>query len=310
MQQIDDAVDLIDSSISANCDSVSLKDEDDSISEIVDAQSLLERCGEVCDRFIDKKPDVRIIHHLACSGGTLISKCLSAMPNVCLLSEVHPFSNRGISLNKPKFSPTDLPSLIKYSELPNQEKTLKRIFQKTVDVVVDETEKNGMNLILRYHSHSDFHSGKIQSTKKILDETLSQLFNVKSVYTIRDPIDSYASLKENGWVHFTPSSFDEYCRRYLLFLKEVNNSQVVRYEDFITNPESVMRRICEILNLTFYSDFELMYDFIKLTGDSGRHSNAIKKRKRNANTDLLEDAKESNNYKLICEQYGYLGPNE
>ena len=37
------------------------------------------------------KPLLRTIHHLACTGGTVISKCLAAMPDVALISEVNPF---------------------------------------------------------------------------------------------------------------------------------------------------------------------------------------------------------------------------
>ena len=40
-----------------------------------------------------EKPTIRIIYHMARSGGTLISKCLAVMNNVVLLSEVHPFGN-------------------------------------------------------------------------------------------------------------------------------------------------------------------------------------------------------------------------
>ena len=37
-----------------------------------------------------KKPNIRIIHHMARTGGTVISKCLASMDEVILLSEIHP----------------------------------------------------------------------------------------------------------------------------------------------------------------------------------------------------------------------------
>ena len=36
------------------------------------------------------RPTLRLLHHMARSGGTLISKCLGCMSGVLLLSEIHP----------------------------------------------------------------------------------------------------------------------------------------------------------------------------------------------------------------------------
>ena len=66
------------------------------------ATSLLDKCADVNEQYLDSKPVIRLIHHFACSGGTLVSKCLSVMPNVFLLSEVHPHSD----LQKDKETPT------------------------------------------------------------------------------------------------------------------------------------------------------------------------------------------------------------
>ena len=48
------------------------------------------------------KPLIRTIHHLACTGGTLISKCLGSMPDVALISEVNPLNRQGS-----QFEPTN-----------------------------------------------------------------------------------------------------------------------------------------------------------------------------------------------------------
>ena len=39
-----------------------------------------------------QKPVIRTIHHLACTGGTLISKCISSMPETALISEINPMN--------------------------------------------------------------------------------------------------------------------------------------------------------------------------------------------------------------------------
>ena len=40
-----------------------------------------------------KLPPIRVVHHWACSGGTIISRSLAQLPNVVLLSEVHPLAH-------------------------------------------------------------------------------------------------------------------------------------------------------------------------------------------------------------------------
>ena len=42
-----------------------------------------------------QKITLRSIHHLACTGGTLISKCIASMPDVALISEVNPMNRFG-----------------------------------------------------------------------------------------------------------------------------------------------------------------------------------------------------------------------
>ncbi|MGI9318498.1 MAG: hypothetical protein ACR2QW_14300, partial [bacterium] len=45
------------------------------------------------------KPTIRILHNMARSGGTLVSKCLGAMDSVRLFSEIHPKANHVEYLN-------------------------------------------------------------------------------------------------------------------------------------------------------------------------------------------------------------------
>ena len=45
---------------------------------------------------------IRLIHNLPRSGGTIISKCISAQKDVVLLSEIHPDGNEMIKKMFPK----------------------------------------------------------------------------------------------------------------------------------------------------------------------------------------------------------------
>ena len=44
-------------------------------------------------------PTLRTIHHFACTGGTVISKCLAALPQVMLISEINPINRHSSKFN-------------------------------------------------------------------------------------------------------------------------------------------------------------------------------------------------------------------
>jgi len=51
---------------------------------------------------------IRVLHHWACSGGTVISRCIASQPQVVLLSEVHPLAYLRVAQAYPYYFPTDL----------------------------------------------------------------------------------------------------------------------------------------------------------------------------------------------------------
>ena len=53
---------------------------------------------------------IRSVHHLACTAGSLISRCIAALPNVVLLSEIDPLSRMQAAASgaKPLFALTEI----------------------------------------------------------------------------------------------------------------------------------------------------------------------------------------------------------
>src|SRR5690606_33987373 len=151
------------------------------------------------------EPPVRLVHHLACTGGTVISRCISAMPNVRLLSEVDPLSPL---THQNKFIPADLLGLAKLGSRPPDIETLLQIFREGVKVLHEDCRLRGLDLVLRAHSHSQFMHGPDIPPRPGLQEIVATAFPVQSVVTVRDPLDSYLSLLKNGWEHFTPKGID------------------------------------------------------------------------------------------------------
>lgn len=269
------------------------------LEEVLDTPSLLSRCDEICQRYEKKKPTLRIIHHLACSGGTLISKCISALPNVYLLSEVHPFTDLALSKGKPKYSPTDLIALSHYAGVPNHQELAGKLFKQAVISTYEHVEKLGGILVLRDHTHSDYCTHAELPEKSRVHQLLEDDFDIKSVLTIRDPIDSYASLVKNGWVHFSPNDFDEYCRRILVMLEQFKPEQIFKYEDFVDAPQEILHQLTKQLDLPFDDNFEEIFGSFRVTGDSGRSSDTIEKKEHLYNTETKAKLENSENYNII-----------
>lgn len=297
-QQLDDAVGLIENSKAIKLGEMNLPAT--VVDTLVDTQSLIARCGQVCDKYQLKKPVIRVIHHLACSGGTLISKCISAMPNVFLLSEVHPYSDLALGKDKPKYAPSDVISLTKYAGIPKQKELAGKLFKQSIDQVYQHVENHGGILVLRDHTHADFNTQEPLPEISSLVSLLEDDYEVKSVLTLRNPIDSYASLVRLGWVHFEPQSFDEYCRRLLLLVEHFKSEQIFKYEEFLKEPQKEMQAITRALELPFNENFEDVFGIFNVTGDSGRSGDIISQRKRRVLSSSLElEIEESSSFKEI-----------
>lgn len=299
-KQLDDSVAAIELSNVVSNESTHLVY---SSEQMVDTQSLLARCESLCKKYESSKPTIRVIHHLACSGGTLISKCLSAMPNVYLLSEVHPFTNLAINKGKPSYVPSDIATLTKYAGIPNQNDLAKKLFKSAIDEVYEHVTNLGGTLVLRDHTHADFTVNDIVPEKSTIISLLEDKYNIQSVLTIRNPIDSYTSLIKNGWLDANSQSFDEYCRRLLLLISQFKKSNVFKYEGFLTDPQIEMQAIAQALKLPFDSNFEDIFGIFEVTGDSGRTSDFIGERASQASDEIIEASKKSNNYKILSKKW-------
>ncbi|MBL3527811.1 MAG: sulfotransferase family protein [gamma proteobacterium endosymbiont of Lamellibrachia anaximandri] len=274
-----------------------------------DPGSLLEQCIVLCEKNKSKKLEpIRTIHHFACTGGTLLCKCLAVMPNTQLLSEVDPLSVLGTNDNGTIFAPTDMITLLRQSTCGGDKELILKMFLNNVEIIYKSALHAGKRLVFRDHSHSHYCVGGSIPDRQHLRQILKLKFPVLSVVTVRDPMDSYLSLLNNDWVHFTPETFDEYCRRYLIFIESYNDVAIVRYEDFVNYPNKIMKDMCRILDLPYADDFADLFDVIKLSGDSGRRSGTIEPRERRpVGCELEEEASASPHYMRLREMLGYYG---
>ncbi len=267
--------------------------------------SLLKQCESLSKAPIRPEP-VRTIHHFACTGGTLISKCLAVMPNVMVLSEIDPLSPL-ISLPKtPVFAPTDLIYGARRALHPLTDNATIDVFKASLQALYDALEKQGTYLCLRDHAHSQFCTDAIGENRPTLDEMVSGILPVKSVVTVRHPLESFLSLINNKWQHFSPFTIEEYASRYLQFLDRYTGVPLHRYEDFVESPDTILRKICDELALPFVEGAESMHQLVSLSGDSGRKSVKISARpRRPVPADLEAQTKRSKSYNELCARLEY-----
>jgi hypothetical protein len=309
-ESISNAVDMIDQSQLVSDDLLlqqSTKYSTNSL-DFTNAKSLLDKCEQVTTSYKKTKPVIRVIHHLACSGGTLISKCISAMPNVYLLSEAHPFSDLHLGAGKPKFLPTDISSLSRHAGIPHQNELARKIFLESIKIADQHLTNMKSYLVIRDHTHSDYSLGETARPCSSIVNVLQSHYNVSSLLTIRDPVDSYSGLVKNKWLHFSPPTFDEYCRRFNVMLNHFEDDNIVKFEDFVADPKGKMQKICECLSIPYSELFEDIFDVFRVTGDSGRSSDIIGSRERIAPEDVLNQCKNSKEYQKICDAGWYAMP--
>ncbi|WOD06171.1 sulfotransferase [Marinomonas sp. GJ51-6] len=301
-QQIDGAVALIEQTDTAELNDTNIPA---TFEGLVDTHSLLARCEAVCKEYKEEKPTIRVIHHFACSGGTLVSKCLSAIPNVFLLSEVHPLSKNHAS-GKPKYLPSDITTLARYAGVPSIEELASKLFTENIITTHDFIESRGGVLILREHTHIDYCIGTEVVNNPVVENILSPYFDLKHVVTVRNPIDSYMSLVKAGWVQFLPATFDEYCKRFLAFISHYPEKSIFKYEDFVEKPDKQLKKICHCLELEFDEEYLDIFDIFSVTGDSGRKSSDIAKRERyTLDVNFLSEIEHSENFKKILKKLKY-----
>jgi len=262
---------------------------------------------------LDRSPDripstapIRTVHHFACTGGTLLCKCIASMPNTQLLSEIAPFSSRSGEGARRRFSPTDLIYRLGDTRLTDTQDLIAEVFLRGLSAIYDHCCAIGSHLVIRDHAHSHFCTDFDYSTRVGLGGLLAERFPTLSILTVRHPLDSYLSLHANAWIHFSPPTLDEYCRRYLAFLNAYGTYPRFRYEDFVAKPEVIMMQICDALELTYSDNFKDVFPLIELSGDSGRRGSKIEARSRRAVPPAIaREVEASTSYTTLCAELGY-----
>ena len=268
--------------------------------------SLFEQCIDLCRQGGQELEPIRTIHHLSCTGGTLITKCLAAMPNVMVLNEVDPLSTMTFRPEQPAFTPTDMLALVRQGNHKASDELLIHLFVQNLELLRNELSSVGKRLLLRDHSHSHFLTGPLVRQRASVLSMVGGYFSTHSILTVRNPLDSFLSLVSLGWIQFQPPTFDEYCQRYMLFLDAHQGLPIFKYETFVDEPEATMEQMCAALRLCYSASFTETFDVFRFSGDKGRSGVTIKARPRRSYEEAFLDAtKASVSYRLLVDRLGY-----
>lgn len=249
------------------------------------------------------KPLIRTIHHLAASGGTMMSRAIAANASVYLLSEIHPFSPRGTY-----FNPIDplQHAINQYQEtLKFNRDEVAEAFILRLKPVMKKVAARGGYLVLRDHAHSDWMFGPTYPASRLL-EVLRPYSHLQSIVTLRNPVETYLSLLPKNW-HYD-RSFDEFCGVLRQFLAYFAGTPVFHYEDFVQAPDAVLQRMLAALSLPYDPGWRERYPTLPLTGDSGRGGEQAPiepKPMRAFSEAMRQEVLASENYAALCATYGY-----
>lgn len=255
----------------------------------------------------DTQHPARIIHHWACSGGTVISRLIASLPNIVFFSEVHPYAFLRYSDPTTPYAPTDLIRHLSGLSGRRDISLCAAAFKGAILAIHQELVLRGEILVLRSHSHIDFFLGAACASSPAISSLLSNHLPLLELLTVRHPLDSWLSLENNHWArHFRFSSLDEYCRRCLLMLNACAAMPIIKYEDFCLDPGRSLAEICRHLCLSFDAAVLQNPQCIVLTGGSGRVGVAIAPRsRRDVPKELAQQLFQSKSYRELCDRLGY-----
>lgn len=262
-----------------------------------------------------KLPPIRVVHHWACSGGTIISRSLAQLPNVVLLSEVHPLAHLRLHAPSSGYQPTDVVQQLSLAHNGRDPVLCMAAWQGSILALQAAVSQQNQVLVLRSHSHIDFFCGGLAAEETLVSRSLRPKAALLELLTVRHPLDSWLSILNNQWhLHFAGADLESFCRRALRMLEACQAMPWLRYEDFSLRPAAALEAMANVLQLdpvtSNLSDQGIQA--IQLSGDSGRRADVISARPRRPipetqqrAVDQALDPDTDSSYLKLCHRLGY-----
>lgn len=253
------------------------------------------------------KPQIRVLRHLARSGGTLICKCLGSMRDVVLLSEVHP---RGVGLINPARQASEWFGLLSQADARSW-KTRPPSFAQVLALVDQRAGDKGQTLIVRDWSHLDYVGVPFCRPEMgfATEAALAGVFDVRQFWTVRHPLDQFLSVARLPIMR-GKLTMDRYLPGCVAAAEAAAAVGFVRYEDFTREPDAALASICAALAVDFdpgYADRWASYTTITgdTTGSRGGHAEIRPLQRRSVPDDVATAFRDREDYRRACELLGY-----
>ena len=260
------------------------------------------------------EPCIRILHHWACSGGTILSRCVAALPEVLLLSEVHPLAYLRLHDPSSAYAPTDLIQQLCLPHNGRDPALCLASWNGAIDALQQQALLQGKQLVLRSHSHVDFFCGALPANQPFVSRSLTPRHRLVELLSVRHPLDSWISIQAQQWDrHMRFGSFGGFCERAMAMLDACQGMPVLVYDQFSADPASGLQQLCSALQLPHHPDSLDHLAGVTLSGDSGRSADRISPRPRRPITPALRTELEASlagdashsPYQQLCERLGY-----
>lgn len=278
----------------------------------------------------DGRPVIRILHTLARTGGTVIGKCIGVMPNVAMLSEVHPavvkLIEHPLTQRTPDvvkllqrmeplrqahqwfnlLTPDDRAGLVAKGSLPP--------FEEAIDLIYARAAERGLTLILRDWTHLDFAAAPFiarATHRRTTAAVLAPKYNIIATTFVRHPIDQWLSIQGIPMLK-SRLTLEQYLAGTLKFAIEARQLGFVRYEDFTRDPDPQVRVLCERLRIPFDPTYrERWAGYTKITGDTKgtrAQTEIVSLPRRPVDAATLDAFGASADYRAAIEILGYSHP--
>lgn len=260
----------------------------------------------------ETRPIIRLLHQLPRSGGTIINRCLGTMQNNVVLSEVHPRSiNKAVAFN-PMIQAHQWFDLVDSADFRRWRRASAEQaanFAASINLIALRAEEQHKHLILREYSQPDYI--KTPRTQPSFTSTTFDHLRDKAILlrlaVVRHPLQQWRSF-ENYQGLKGRCRLADFVHGYYRFAKLSAKVGFIRYEDFCSDPDNTLQKICAGLELDYDPTYaELWPEYRFVTGDESRSDDAkIGERKRPlADDELLMELQSNGEYHSALDILGY-----
>jgi hypothetical protein len=233
------------------------------------------------------------------------------MSGVLLLSEIHPL---GTAQFNPLVQAQRWYGLLSSQDLADLRARRRVGFVEAIELIHQRAVDAGQRLVIRDWSHLDFTGVPFVANPAYRLRTADALagrFELRQICTVRHPLDQWLSLRGLAVVQ-GKLTLESYLAGYRRFAEQARQIGFLRYEEFVADPDAVMRALCRQLDLRFDRHFvERWSSYAFVTGDVSGSRGGFEIQpvpRRPAEPELLDALQTNSDYTASLELLGYTHP--